>query len=1379
MEACPRKISFTLYSDEEIEKISAVEVTTPIAFDDFGHPIPGGLYDLRMGPLDLSSNCKTCNLSFFNCPGHFGHIKLSRVVFNPMFFDSLFSIVRCCCLHCKHFRITNYDRMILYCKLSLLKSGRGVDGLNVLYKVESEEELYKTIVNKLAETRGNENTTLTDEHQQLVFGFFSNLSSRIKCVRCNYRGPKMIKGANLRIFKDFRNCATEDGSEKDLEFFSPEAVKELLELLFNNEAELLASMFSTNDHGMFFVSKIPVIPNKLRPVNFMKGKKLENPASMYLAKIIKCNLLLMGDSTYWPDLQFSVLCGFDSSKVKAGVKKLPPGHKQILERKEGLFRRNIMGKRVNFAARSVIAHDPNLETREIGIPMIFAETLTFPEKVTNFNMDKLRKAVINGPAYPGSLYVQSEKFMLNLSQMPEEKRYALANQLLDGNKTVWRHLVTGDVVLVNRQPTLHKASIMAHTCRVLKGEKTLRIHYVNCKSYNADFDGDEMNIHFPQSYTAESEARFIAMNDFNYLVPTSGEPIRGLAQDHIVAAFVLTLKDSFFSSETYSSLVNAGLPDRRVALEQPCILKPIRLYSGKQVISTIVKNLELRVNMDMKTKAGRKMWGEHGEEHTVIMRDGNLLTGVLDKNSLGPTLGSLVHLCGEINGFKTSNDLLTYMGRTINRYLLIHGFSIGIDDLLLAPQADLNRAQVSSSGSLRGKRVQEKYIASDPEFYLDPKKTAYLDSVMREEMNSVSSEVTDVSVPLGLMKKFPNNNMALVIVTGAKGSIVNLSQISGALGQQELEGKRVPIMYSGKTLPCFLPLDADPSAGGYIFQRFLTGISPPQYFFHCMAGREGLIDTAVKTASSGYLQRCLVKHMEEIKVEYDMSVRLGKRVIQFLYGEDGLDCMKSKYLSNFDFYRDNLQLFRYIPMDNMSKSIMVSSKFMEDTGGLDTNLARFLKDRYIESLVDPGESVGILAAQSIGEPSTQMTLNTFHLAGVAAKNVTLGIPRLREILMTAAKTIKTPLIIVPIKKEAKFDVGSYMRRITLKDCVKRFEVTESAVKREGKIQKKIQMVFEIGDFVDLAGEALDRRFVRELGKRIKKLSNAKYNAEIVEKTEFAGFEAEESDDEDSDEDEKEDEEVGFAGNKSMDESSEKSDEHTYTTHLDTMDEVEDADGEKLEGRELINFTKKSKNVFMFEMFYPSDFNEMLPSLIESILPNVTVRELPGVQKVTTAKDRIFVEGSNFNSLADMVKIRPNAYMDLLDVLDIYNSQSNDIYGVFTTFGVEAARQAIVNEINNVFDMYGISIDVRHLFLVADYMTRDGEYSPFNRHGLRASGSPLQRMSFESCYANLRTASLFHVEDRLSNPSASLTVGKPVECGTGCFDLLYDMSHNKA
>lgn len=1372
----PDRLSFTFYKDEEISKMSVMEITQPVSLDSFGHPFPDGLSDPRMGPHNTESLCKTCNLSYLNCPGHFGYINLAKPVFNPLLFTTLYCLLRSTCHKCKYIKLKNTDRLISYCKLNLLKRNLSIDNLEHLDNIKDETYLCRLIADILIKSEDSKKISSNYNHQELANLVFKNALLKGKCPKCKNKNQKIMFNKNLKI------SYIDENDTKKQQIFLIEDIIEIIKKLFINEKDLMESIFSTTDYKMFFIFNISVPPVKFRPSNFFNGRTYENPQNIHYIRIIKLNYELKNNNDFWAELQAAILVYFDSSKSSYNRSENAAGHKQILEKKEGLFRRNIMGKRVNFAARSVISPDPHLDTREMGVPKIFAKKLTFPEKVNANNYDRLRKAVINGKEYPGANAILFGNKLQSLEHIGYEKRVALANQLLNGDKQVLRHLETGDVVLVNRQPTLHKQSIMGHKVRVLEGEKTLRMHYVNCKPYNADFDGDEMNIHFPQSHVARAEAEYLSMNDNMYLVPTNGEPIRGLTQDHIVGASILTLKDSFFTRQEYIDLLVAGLPDRRLILDNPCITKPVELYSGKQIVTSILKNLKNYITIDKKGKINESTWLDHKEEGVNKFIDGEMITGILDKNVLGPTQFSLIHACGQLYGYKITNDLLTYFGRIVNRYLINFGFTVRIDDLLLDSSSDLIRDQIIIDGGESAKIKQKKYMEENTDFYINPTKTAQLDSIVREEMNQVTTRIVDACVPNGQLKRFPENNMGLIIITGAKGSMVNLSQISGSLGQQELEGKRVAHMISGKTLPCFKRFESSPSAGGYVFQRFLTGVNPPEYFFHCMAGREGLIDTAVKTSRSGYLQRCLVKHLEGLKVEYDMSVRMGNKIIQYVYGEDGLDCTKSSFLNEIDFYRKNLGNIKYVNEFNefyekLSKQSMINQKFKDKIKDQQKDLTNICHQNYVNSLVDPGEAVGIIAGQSVGEPSTQMTLNTFHLAGVGAKNVTLGIPRLREIVMVASKKIQTPLLIVPIKKEIPREVLEGFQKVSLKECISDIFISEKMLRNEGVYMKKIKIRVSICKHEKFAVPMLDSLFLSELGKKIKKLSKLSGGINILDVTTKETIIKNDDDDSDQDESSSKDEDIEVEEPK-LEEDIIEEEDILHDGLVDEVDNTNLTEEQEIEEEEVVcktlNFKKISPNTYLFAAYYPSDFNLMLLPVIESILPKIIVREHKNINRATLSENNIVLEGSDFFGLIHPIKTE-KGLVDPLEYFNIYESASNDIYSIYSTFGIEAAREAIINEIITVFDVYGIEIDIRHLMLIADYLTRSGEYTAFNRIGLGTSDSPLQKMSFESCFVNIKKSSEFHMSDDLQNPSASLTVGAPVKVGTTVFDLLYDMN----
>ncbi|KAM0677632.1 hypothetical protein BDAP_001778 [Binucleata daphniae] len=565
-------------------------------------------------------------------------------------------------------------------------------------------------------------------------------------------------------------------------------------------------------------------------------------------------------------------------------------------------------------------------------------------------------------------------------------------------------------------------------------------------------------------------------------------------------------------------------------------------------------------------------------------------------------------------------------------------------------------------------------------------------------MSKLTTKIIDLAITKHQFIKYPFNNFSLMVISGAKGSMVNIGQISGLLGQQELEGKRVPLMTSGTSLPCYRSYSLEPQAGGYIFGRFLDGINPSEYYFHCMAGREGLIDTAVKTARSGYLQRCLIKGLEGCKIEYDMSVRCDGDVIQFIYGEDG----KPKTNSN------------------KTKSLRYASSSY---------------DPNIPYMLSPGEAVGIIAAQSVGEPSTQMTLNTFHLAGVGSKNVTLGIPRLVEILMIAGKTIKTPVMKVDVDEQTALAVIDKTKRKTLQDVVKSVKIEENG----NNVKIEINMT------VNLNKKEIESKIMKMIDKTIRKKN--KFNVIDYNETKESCKETEneEKDQNESDDESESEEKIKI----------EEEDE------LVEMNEKENSDVSSA-NNELEHKETNIKSDVIFIEFDILNNNLLILPVLEKIFQQIVVQEWNGIRNSTYADNTLIVEGSDLFSL-----------INLLSSEIICKTYTNDIYSVIQTLGVEAARYVIVNEIVGVFDVYGIKIDIRYLMLIADFMTKDGTYKPFNRYGMKHCRSLLQKMCFESCFSYLKEGVLFGDTDFINNPSSELCVGKKISIGSNAnFELKY-------
>ena len=995
------------------------------------------------------------------------------------------------------------------------------------------------------------------------------------------------------------------------------------------------------------------------------------------------------------------------------------------------------------------------------------------------------------------------------------------------------------------------------------------------------------------------------------------------------------------------------------------------------------------LNLTSKARVPAQYWSNAPEEERVEFVDGELLTGVLDKNQFGASADGLVHAVYEVYGPRYAGKLLTVLGRLFTTYLQHRGFTCGIDDLRLTSDGDQARRKVLVKATKDGigaatefarlarGRTQAATLPTPSqvreqleEALRDDEQMKALDSSFKSAMNKLTTEAIGAVMPGHLEKVFPENGMQLMTVAGAKGSAVNTSQITVCLGQQELEGRRVPTMVSGKTLPSFRPFETNPIAGGYVAGRFLTGIRPQEYYFHCMAGREGLIDTAVKTSRSGYLQRCLIKHLEGLKVHYDSTVRdADGSVVQFFYGEDSLDVMKQKSLTNFKLWALNYKeivdkikpsqavesgkiepadvveahvkqgmrsgfttatttMNLYSPTRHLGATSERFAKELEeyikkDADGLlkavdkskkksksELNARKFrslMQLKYMLSLVDPGEAVGVLAGQGVGEPSTQMTLNTFHFAGFGAANVTLGIPRLRELLMTASTKIKTPLMTLPllphVTEEQKLDLSSQLSRLVLSQITKSVEVRETINRGEDSTRTKVNVVritfWDAEEYEEEFGvtkaqleAVLEKRFAVQLSRAIDKelaklgvkvgkvdkeaddeeigrpqkakigegLSTTSGRGGAIEDGDGgnadeggasgAGKERPDSDDDDDDDDDDREEDEATemyatgtaravnkaaydapdddeeeliraarheAGDVGDDEEFESETNRSYAHAGESGDEDTQMDDQGPEERdhkgrtaeERVFASTKRISRYMFDrkngawcevhLSFSSDTHKLLMlGLVESVLTKVVIQEVRGIAKAypveEVSKDgiaKLAVEGVNILGIWD--------HPDMIDVDNIY---TNDIGALLRVYGVEAARAAIISEMAQVFGVYGIGVDRRHLSLIADYMvgfllgakrqngidsnnfilllqTFAGGYKPFNRMGMVSNPAPFAQMSYETTMQFLTTASLAGDYDNLSNPSSRIVMGQVVKGGTGAFEILSKLGDFKA
>jgi DNA-directed RNA polymerase I subunit RPA1 len=876
----------------------------------------------------------------------------------------------------------------------------------------------------------------------------------------------------------------------------------------------------------------------------------------------------------------------------------------------------------------------------------------------------------------------------------------------------------------------------------------------------------------------------------------------------------------------------------------------------------------------------------------------------------------------ELYGADRTSILTASLSRLFTGFLQKHGFTCGISDVLLLDGAENSRSALLESADTRGIMAAadfvnipleqrngssdlfslEQHVINELEKRFLSNSTdvgAALDMKMSGSMHPLSSEVVKACLPGGQAKQFRHNMMALMTMTGAKGSVVNFSQISCLLGQQELEGRRVPRMATGKTLPCFAPYDCGARSGGFVADRFLTGLRPQEYYFHCMAGREGLVDTTVKTSRSGYLQRCLVKNLEPLRVGYDGTVRdeCDGSIVQFLYGEDGqnptsIGCLRSLPLLYFNMPQFSVQveakaakekglfksehqeevykaikkrssnilkgkLYKDIPLnaqlsqdiagvtseafqdavtfalfggymlppdtDAMKKSFKIIEKMITKSSSLGQSamdIAAFhelMQIKYYRSRAEPGEAVGVVAAQSVGEPSTQMTLNTFHMAGRGEANVTLGIPRLREILMTAADSIKTPVMTLPLVSSAgdkgASDMSIRLKQILFAEAIKGIEVIENIVTvgktgelcRSYLIRLKFHSLNAYPRDLKVTFEELSicfsNAFVPKLKQAIKaemkKLASAggmNLDEKFVEGTSAEPKVAKargRKDDEDENKEIDEDNEEGklrFTGGRGEQATYGEGDDEDKQIEKnarmavaelvgDSFDEPSEENGNEMDiddlteelATEVSPDERIDKSAMMCELSVsvPVDAPKILMrEIVEKISATTIMRGIPGISKCY-----ILDASSRGEHVVQTDGINIEGVWSHSDLVDVSRLSTNSPAAMLKSLGVEAARATILAEVSSVFGAYGIAVDSRHLTLIADYMTHTGGYRACNRLGIETSTSPLLKMSFETAANFLISATLHGDKDPLTSASSRIVVGKPISAGTGSVDIL--------
>ena len=803
-------IEFGVLSPEIIKKLSVAKINKVDVYDEEGYPIEGGIMDPRMGTIDPGIKCRTCGGNYVTCPGHFGHVELAKPVIHPLFVRHIYTILRVFCKKC--------------------------------YKL------------------------LTTEEKPKLKNLLKSLPST--CPHCKTKQPKieLMKPYTFKI----------DGKEMERE--------ELREFLIKISDEDLKKIGIRVRPEWFILSTMLVPPPCVRPSIVLEtGERSEDDLTHKLVDIVRINerfkeTLQIGAPEFiikdlWELLQYHVATYFDNE-----LSGIPPArHRsgrvlktlaQRLETKEGRFRYNLLGKRTNFSARSVISPDPYIDIDEVGVPEIFAKQLTVPISVNEENIGEIRKMLLNYPNWPSINYVIAPDG--TRIKVMEKNKEELAKKIAAG-WIVERHLLNGDYVLFNRQPSLHRMSIMAHRVRVMSG-KTFRINLCTTIPYNADFDGDEMNLHVPQSIEAMAEAS-ILMNVIKHIrSPRYGGPIIALLHDQISGLFLLTYGEKKIKFEDAVQLI------REIDLNVEIPRK--EFLTGKEIFSFFLPKISLEF------KGSLASIGD--EEGNIVIKDGKLIKGAIDKKAVGEN-GKLLNRILTLFGEYYTKEFIEKISKLGMNYLRYHGFSISYADYRIFEGAKKKIDNLLNKTKEKVNELIDKFKRGELKAIIGKTEKETLEQLINSEISNLITEVTKIIIN----EVNRNSEIFIMAASGARGSLINIVQISGMIGQEKIKGERIEIGYYLRTFPHFERGDISLEAKGFVPRGFREGLKPLELYFELMNSREALMDKSVKTRQSGYLERRFIGALQDLKVEYDGTIRDSSgNIIQFIAGEDGIDPYK-------------------------------------------------------------------------------------------------------------------------------------------------------------------------------------------------------------------------------------------------------------------------------------------------------------------------------------------------------------------------------------------------------------------------------------------------------------------------------------------------------
>ncbi|MFA5746304.1 MAG: DNA-directed RNA polymerase subunit A' [archaeon] len=857
-----RSIEFGVLSPEMIRKMSAVEISRADTYDKDGYPIERGLMDPHLGIISPGLRCKTCGQTMKGCPGHFGALELIRPVVHPKFGEKLYYVLTSTCQHCGR----------------LLLDDEEVNDLMLI-----SEDTDKTVKEILARVKGTK-----------------------KCPHCKTPVDKIALDKPTNYFKNGERLYPAE----ILDWLVKVPDKDLF--LFGYSDKLKPQWF--------ILSVLPISPVSIRPSLSLENViTSEDDLTYKLLDIVRINIRLQENinagapqiiiEDLWDLLQYNITTYIDNNTAGVPPAKQRSGRPlktiaQRLKGKKGRFRYNLIGKRVNASARSTITPSTEIKFNELGIPEFVANTLTVPEKVTTWNKEKIKEQILKGKIS----YILSEKGLRKI--VTPENCEELAGLLAEG-MTAKRKLQDGDIVIFNRQPTLHRISMMGHYAKILPG-RTFRLNPICCDPYNADFDGDDMNLHVPQSEESYTEVKELMIADKHVISVRNGKPVITPDHDLISGAYLLTrTKTEFTRKEAMEMLYSIGIT------ELPVADRGRGNYSGKLIFSQILpKGLTIEYNNKMcsivaKAKECKKKCKKEKCAYDCYMKieNGKLVTGVIDEK-IGSHKG-LIETIYRHFGIQILIDFYYKFSKLVFYAIAKQGLTVALDEYNASEDLKKEikskiKGMIASSNAII-KKYEDRTLPLTPGKDLEETFENEILKITGEMKDKVSDKILEIKLDelFSETKKANNNAILIASIGGSRGRVLNVVNMTGLWGQVTVRTGRPKSGYADRLLSISPKGTNQLTDYGFVQSNFFDGMNAREYFCHAIGGRQGEIDTGVATKVSGYLYRRLSNALKDLVVNDELKVTTADgQIIQYLYGEDGLSPEKAYLGKNINFFNE-------------------------------------------------------------------------------------------------------------------------------------------------------------------------------------------------------------------------------------------------------------------------------------------------------------------------------------------------------------------------------------------------------------------------------------------------------------------------------------------